>query len=303
MFRIGTATALLIALCCHTAQAQTARYTFKIFPGAGLSFQSLVMMNRAGAKLFQVTTEKGKSECLLRQGSKQIVISDPKGAYTQCTGLGSNGGVVGFYGASSNPPYQAFAYLNGAYADVLPSLANAVYGNLLNAVSPNGLMAGTYDPAAQQTYTIFVTYGTAYYVVPLPPDDFILQATGINDSAMLVGQAYYITMRGDDTISYLFAGATQSEIAFPGSVVTYAYNINDKGDVVGYYENSDRIAHGFIYSARHNSYFGPIDLPGASATNLTGITDDDIVTGYATPAGSTRIQAIIGTPAAYRRSR
>ena len=295
MFRIGVFASFGFFLGGTICQAQTVGYSFRVFSNKGFISDSLVAVNH-GSKLFQVTTETGISECLLRREGKQTVISDPKGSFTQCTGLARNGGVVGYYTVASAPPYQAFAYVDGAYADVLPSLANPYFGNMINAVSPGGLMAWTYNPIPQQTYTIFLTYGTSYYSVPLPPDTEILQASGVNDKGAFVGQAFFITMWGDYTINYLFAGAARVSIGFPNASHTLAYNINNRGDVVGTYENADAVPHGFIYHSRDNSYTGPIDLPGATGTTLTGITEDGIVTGSATITGRKGSVAIIGYP-------
>ena len=46
----------------------------------------------------------------------------------------------------------------------------------------------------------------------------------------------------------LMAQGTYTQIDYPGSIVTYLTGVNDTGDIVGYYADSDGVAHGFILS-------------------------------------------------------
>ena len=288
------------AVFCHQACAQSADYSFSVLRSRAKVSEALVARNAAGASLFQRDFPGGVSNCLLVQGRMRSVVSDPKGTLTRCTGLGDNGGVVGFYSAiGSVPPYSGFAYFNGVYADVVPPGADPIWGSTVNAVSPNGLMAGTYQ-AADGSYRIFLTYGATYNTIQVGGVE-ILDATGVNDSGLLVAQELFATMHGDIVSSVLIESGVVSNISFPGSVVTYAYNINDNGDVVGYYYNLDYVSHGFIFSSSKNAYFGPIDVPNATGgTTLTGITSDDVVTGSAIFPGAAVNTAIIGFPAGLR---
>jgi probable HAF family extracellular repeat protein len=288
---------LLSGAAGTAARAQSADYTFHVFKAARKMSQTLVAKNAAGAKLFQIEPSGGVSSCLLMQGKSRIVIRDPGGALTQCTGLGSNGGVVGWYGAANAmPPYTGFAYLNGAYADVVPGATNPVWGSTVNAVSPNGLMAGMYL-ASDNSYPIFLTYGSTYTYVE-QSGVTILDATGVNDDGVLVAQEVFDTLWGEQVNSVLIVDGAGSPIAFPGAGgATLAHAINDKGDVVGYYYDAQEVPHGFLYSSTKNAYFGPIDVPGAAQTVLVGITKDDQVTGTAVFPGSETSQAVIGYPA------
>ena len=292
-------TAIPFALAAHTggapALAQSANYSFHVYNTSLNVSEALVAKNASGALLFERQTIRGVSTCILVQGSSHTVISDPKGKLTLCTGLGSNGGVVGYYNnGSALPPYSGFAYYKGTYVDVAPGSASALWGSTVYAVSPQGLMCGGYQ-ASDGSYPIFVTYGSSYNIVQLG-GVLTLVCRGINDSGAIVAQELFATMRGDQESSIMIVDGVPSLIAFPGSVATYANNINDKGDVVGYYYNADYVQHGFIYSSSRNAYVGPIDVKGTAGTSLIGITNDDVITGSVLFSGAKVSQAIMGKP-------
>ena len=61
----------------------------------------------------------------------------------------------------------------------------------------------------------------------------------------------------------------------PGSTLTIPEAINARGDVVGWYNDSAFVSHGFFWDGE---VVRPIDIPGASGTNRVGINSrGDIV--------------------------
>ncbi len=70
---------------------------------------------------------------------------------------------------------------------------------------------------------------------------------------------------------------TYTPIIFPGSIGTIAHGINSFGQIVGEFEDSSGVTHGFIYSAGSYSRF---DYPGASSTVLNGINNAGDMVGY-----------------------
>jgi probable HAF family extracellular repeat protein len=212
-------------------------------------------------------------------------------------GLGSNGGVVGYSvkGSGETAVYTGFAFLNGAFAEIIPPGTNAKYGSLATAVSPNGLIAGMYMTDDYQ-YTSFVTYGSTYNVVSLNTEVGVFQPTGVTDSGVIVGIDCALTLWGNECFSLLVTDGVAVDVSFPGSVETNAYGINNKGDVVGWYFDGDYVQHGFIFSSAKSLYYGPIDVPGSTGTALLGITDKDVVTGATQLNGVSVGNAIVGTP-------
>src|SRR5260370_20998621 len=80
------------------------------------------------------------------------------------------------------------------------------------------------------------------------------------------------------------AGTTFTAIDFPGAVSTRAFGINDKGRVVGRYQDSGGNVHGFLLK---NGAFTAIDVPGATGfTVARGINNSgDIVGNYVDSSG------------------
>ncbi len=72
---------------------------------------------------------------------------------------------------------------------------------------------------------------------------------------------------------------TYTNIQFPGSFSTTPRGINNKGEVVGDYQNSSGVF-GFLLS---NGTYTSINCPGATTgTYATGINDDGVIVGYFT---------------------
>src|SRR5437764_3997640 len=78
---------------------------------------------------------------------------------------------------------------------------------------------------------------------------------------------------------------TYTTIDFPGAVQTFANGINAAGDIVGSYQDSLGVQHGFI---RSNGILSTIDPPTSAYTYATGINDSDQVIGYYSQSDGTR---------------
>jgi len=98
---------------------------------------------------------------------------------------------------------------------------------------------------------------------------------GINDKGQVVG-IYNLTSHGPDgTYGYIYSGGIFTTINFPESTFTFAYGINDRGQIVGF--NGE---YSFIYSG---GVFTTLDDPSVTAgmfTVATGINDRGQVVGY-----------------------
>src|SRR5499426_1343752 len=79
---------------------------------------------------------------------------------------------------------------------------------------------------------------------------------------------------------------TFTQVDFPAALATFAFNANDRGQIVGAFIDAMGAAHGFLMD---KGVFAQIDvdLPEASNTNAIGINDrGQIVGGFAGPRGS-----------------
>jgi probable HAF family extracellular repeat protein len=60
-------------------------------------------------------------------------------------------------------------------------------------------------------------------------------------------------------------GGATTALDVPGAVNTRAYAINNRGEVVGQYDDANLVSHGFLL--RHNVYT-TLDFPGANGHYL-----------------------------------
>src|SRR5436190_16127525 len=79
-------------------------------------------------------------------------------------------------------------------------------------------------------------------------------------------------------------GPTFTTIDFPGAILTNAFGINTRGDIVGNYVNADKSDHGFLLSG---GQYSTIDFPGATTTEAFTINPRGDVGGVYITAGVT----------------
>src|SRR5450432_2278420 len=75
-----------------------------------------------------------------------------------------------------------------------------------------------------------------------------------------------------------FASQKITRVDAPGAAQTFAYGLNNAGDVAGYYIDTSGGYHGYIRDS--DGTYTPFDAPGAVATIADSINADGTVTGY-----------------------
>lgn len=71
--------------------------------------------------------------------------------------------------------------------------------------------------------------------------------------------------------AYIYIGGTCTSLSYPGATSTWVTSINDAGQIVGMYANSNGVGHGFFYSWSTDARFVSFDYPGATNTLFKGI--------------------------------
>ena len=109
----------------------------------------------------------------------------------------------------------------------------------------------------------------------------------VSGSVMLAGQAFaqgYTFTSIDVSCPAAAAAAACPAGLAPGQAAasTGARGINARGDIVGFYTNADRIAHGFLLD---RGTFTTIDVPGI--IQLRGISATGLIVGSYSSAGVT----------------
>src|ERR1051325_8274747 len=191
-----------------------------------------------------------------------VTLDDPLGNSTSANGINNAGQIVGTYFA--NNVSHGFFYANGAYANVTTSgpqpgmQKNLQSVNTAEGINNTGLRVGS-GIFSQTT------------LIPTQPT---------NPSPNQPTPAFAILSQQPD--GYITDANNQwTPLVFPGSTTqTFAYDLNNLGQVVGYYTNNSN-PHGFVYSnGSYTSFDDPLGINGGAGTWGQGINDSGQVVGY-----------------------
>ena len=139
------------------------------------------------------------------------------------------------------------------------------------AINNRGQVLGSYTASDGLQQTFLYSGGQdgtfADVTINVPAGQNLLNANGINDRDVIVGDTFSIT-NGND-VGFVYNHGNFVEISDPLALDTFAYGINDRNQVVGGYETSAGQLHGYLYD--HGTY-KPIDDPLAGDVVGTGTT-------------------------------
>ena len=117
---------------------------------------------------------------------------------------------------------------------------------------------------------------TADYIfetIEVPGVDF-LELTSTNDLGHYAGNTR--SPDGEKIVGFTLIDGVFSTYDVPGSLKTVFYGLNNAGQAVGFYRDSDEIDHGVIVQDGELTQF---DFPGAAQTEIYGISETGIFAG------------------------
>src|SRR5262249_34673525 len=98
---------------------------------------------------------------------------------------------------------------------------------------------------------------------------------GINNLGDICGTAIF----GDGSqLGFISVLQVVTTFAVPGATATLAYQVNDSGQIIGTYFDSNGIPHGYTRNT-DGTLTNPIDVPGATGTRLLGNNASNWVVG------------------------
>ena len=127
-------------------------------------------------------------------------------------------------------------------------------------------LAGTALPACGQIITSFAASGTEPTA-----------ALGINDAGAVVGRF----SNAENSWSHGFlraADGTVTHFVVAGAVYTFPEQINTRGEIAGFYQDSSVTDHGFL--RRPGGAITSFDAPGETETQAQAINDKGVIVGY-----------------------
>jgi len=106
------------------------------------------------------------------------------------------------------------------------------------------------------------------------PNGTSSDAISVNPNGSIAVAGSYINSTGKQE-GFLYKRGKFTDVPGPtGALVSSAFGINDKGEIVGFYEDSTRIVHGFLLKGKT---YTTLDVPGATSTFAAGINGKGII--------------------------
>ena len=201
--------------------------------------------------------------------------------YLETRSLITHGLIVDDYGFIYNGTFQDFSY-PAATGSIVPGTSS---GQLFfEGINNSNQIVGYYNTSSNAegpppnfavpppTYVGFIYQnGTSQTIGPAGTMPF-----GINDAAQVVGQS--------GSHGFLYSNGAFSLFDDPNGSSTTARDINNAGEIVGYYQ-SQSVTHGFAYNPTSGTWT-TIDVPGATSTFVYGVNDSNQIVGSYTDANN-----------------
>ena len=204
---------------------------------------------------------------------------DPPGSVlTFPIGINNNGLIAGQYNDAAGV-IHTFTLKGGNYTVIdVPGAA----GTLASAPNNRGQVALGYFNAPDY-YTHAAVYSRGRYIyLPDCPGQLNTSPSAINDRGYISG----VVWSDNFTIvhSYVWDGKTCDVYDEPASDIhfTNAFAINNRGQIVGQYNTSDGVIHGYL---KYRDNYTEITFPGAPNTVALGINNADVIVGLYGNAG------------------
>ena len=112
-----------------------------------------------------------------------------------------------------------------------------------------------------------------FETIEVPGVDF-LELTSTNDLGHYAGNTR--SPDGEKIVGFTLVDGVFSTYDVPGSLKTVFYGLNNAGQAVGFYRDSDEVDHGVIVQDAELTQF---DFPGAAQTEIYGISETGILAG------------------------
>ena len=177
------------------------------------------------------------SQACLYSGGTMTDLGTFVGPNSFANAINDSGQVVGRAGNG-----HAFLYSNGTVTD-LGSPGPSPSGRYGYDVNNSGQIVGVdiTSSGLSGTFRAFLYSGGNMEFLPIAPDS---QAYAINNSGQIVG--YYSI--GGRHHAFQYSDGMMTDLGTLGGNNSYALDINDRGQIIGYSDTSDGKSHAFLYT-------------------------------------------------------
>jgi hypothetical protein len=191
----------------------------------------------------------------------------PGSAQTYVTGVSNTGVIVGYY-IDSQGNDQGFVLSNGEYTDISYPGASSTVPSGANS---SGTIVGYYFSPALNAWQAF-SYNNGTYTTIGPNVGCInTDAYGINDLGQIAGDCETDTVADE---GWIYDGTDYQIVSVPGSIWSYASDINIHGLTTMIWANNATDVQSSIYDGTH---FVNIDVPKKQNTYALAINAEGSV--------------------------
>jgi probable HAF family extracellular repeat protein len=221
---------------------------------------------------------QGARGFLLSRG-RLVRVDVPGARATQPQGINNRGQIVGKYSNTTGDMTVPGALIRGFLLDrgryVRLDFPGAVTSQAFD-VNDRGQVVGEYKDADGRFHG-YVWERGRFRTIDVPGQPGTATATGINNRGQITGQAGPVAAR----VGFVLDRGRFTTFTVPGAQVTFAFGINDQGQVVGFSAASltATTASGFLRDARGR--FTAINRPGATITAAFDINNRGQIVGVA----------------------
>lgn len=210
-----------------------------------------------------------------------ITIDAPQTNYTAAYGVNDLGVVTGFYTDSAGN-YHGFVWRHGKLDTVDgPDSVDTLLGDANNA----NVVVGNWGDFTTQHAALHPIGTTEWITLPDIEGKPFNLGDGINDLGLAVGAAGEGNLNSASSfVGWIWDGYKYSFFTVPGASGTYGTQpngINDRGQIVGLFDDASGDTHGFL---KEDDKFTVFDFPGAVNTNPFGINNRGEIAGNYTTA-------------------
>jgi probable HAF family extracellular repeat protein len=200
-------------------------------------------------------------------------IDVPGSTSTLVTGINDAGQIVGTYTTGLGTATNAFVYSNGAYTTIQPPSNSSFYS--IGGINNSGQIVG----ALQGNSGGFIDTNGVFSTIPSPGGRYTsLQPLGINNSGQVTGILNY---NPAGVVGFLYSNGAVSTVNAPTAGLSYAFGINNSGEIVGYTFSGNPID-GTAQETAFVNVGGnatTLTVPGASGSQALGINDAGQIVG------------------------
>jgi uncharacterized membrane protein len=223
-------------------------FTSITFPGA--IFTRAVGINRYGDIVGDYSTKVGLGQDYgyLLRGGVFSSIRFPNSDSTIPAGINANGDIVGWY--LDKIGMHGFLLSAGVYSSVdFPGAAAYTQAWKINDY---GEIAGRYKGTTDGKYHVFVLSNGVFTPISDVPGAFetaVIEDGALNSSGHVVSQYCSAKPCGlgsvGDVHGFFLSGGVYTTFDVPGALLTSAFGINSSDDIVGVYQDSSGLYHGY----------------------------------------------------------